>query len=77
MESNMNAQNELRDRILAKKKKLEAQLYELKADSSEAARQTAEQVEENLSKLKEYIKHGFDNLSEEAITKINSWLSRH
>jgi len=67
---------ELKDRVAAKSKRVEARILELKADASEGARKKAEQLQVELSEVKSYLKDGADKLKSETIDKLNAWLNK-
>ncbi len=72
----MNTQkSELKDRVEAKVKRTEARIHELKANTAKASREQAEKLEHELSEIKSKVKHGYDDLKDETVNKINSWLS--
>jgi hypothetical protein len=70
----MNNKKELKDRIQAKKKELESKLYEARADARAEARQKVESLQGKLDKLNDYLKEGWDNMSEDVAAKLNEWL---
>lgn len=67
----------LKDKVQAKQKALEARLAELKADTHEAATQERQKIDQHLSELQTSIKDGWDNLSERASAKLNTWLDEN
>ncbi|HDS00378.1 MAG TPA: hypothetical protein ENO22_02985 [candidate division Zixibacteria bacterium] len=66
--------NELKARVEAKKKELEQNLTQLKAEAHGKKNDEIEKLENQLNELNELIKDGWDNISEAAVEKINSWL---
>jgi hypothetical protein len=64
--------NELKDRIEAKKHELLARLNELKADSRADAREQQSKLKMRLDEVEDYIKEGWDKAS----VKLNEWLNR-
>lgn len=70
----MNQTAELRTRVEAKKKKLEADLVKAKAEAKGGTNDTAERITHKLEELKVSIGHGWDNLSEGVSKKLNDWL---
>lgn len=66
--------NELKARVEAKKKELEQNLAQLKAEAHGEKNDQVERLERQLKELNETIKDGWDNISEAAVEKINSWL---
>lgn len=71
----MSEKDELRDRVEAKRKRLEARLAELKADSRAEARDERERLEKQLADVGASLREGWENLSEKAAGKLNEWLS--
>ena len=72
----ISEQEELKDRIKAKQRELEARFSELKADSRSEARDERDRVRSRLDELQETIKDGWDNLSDRVAAKLNDWLDR-
>lgn len=70
----MSQKEELKDRIQAKKKLLEAKLHELRADSRKNSRAAVADVERKLDDLNEALKKGWDNVSETVAKRVNKWL---
>lgn len=66
---------ELKARIEAKKKELEARIAKLKADSVGGANETLSKLQDKLTHLEGDLKHGWDNLTEAAAGKLNRWLA--
>ena len=69
--------DELKDRIQARKHAMQAKLDELKADSRSEARGTRDKLKKSLDELEDSVKDGWDNLSDAVRTKLNSWLDRN
>jgi hypothetical protein len=69
--------DELKDRIQARKHSMQAKLAELKADSREEARKTSAKIKKSLDELEDSVKDGWDNISDSVRTKLNSWLDRN
>lgn len=65
---------ELKNRVDARKRVLEARYLELKADTQERAREERDRVKRKLDDLQETVKDGWDNLSEKVAAKLNDWL---
>jgi len=65
---------ELKERIEAKRKRIEARVHELKADGDAAAREKAESLESQLDDITETVRDGYENLSDQAMSKLNDWL---
>lgn len=70
----MSQRDELRDRVEAKKKRLEAQLSEFKADARSTSREQSQQLQAKLDALTESLKDGWDDLTEGVAGKLNAWL---
>jgi hypothetical protein len=66
---------ELKLRVEAKKKELEAQIAKFKADSVSNTNDAVESLQKKLSALETDLKHGWDNVSESIAGKLNSWLA--
>ena len=69
-----NEMTELRLRVEAKKKELEAQLAKFKADSVENANDAIEALQKRLNSLEGDLKHGWGNVSEGVASRLNRWL---
>lgn len=65
---------ELKERVSAKQKRVEARIHELKADGSDQARQKAEQLQSQLDSVREKVSDGYENLKQDAAAKLNEWL---
>jgi len=65
---------ELKDRVEAKRKRIEAQIHELKADGREETRKQADELQHKLHEVTDAVKDGYDNLTNAAAEKINQWL---
>lgn len=70
----MTQKDELRSRVEARRKRLEARVEELKADASASARREKDEIERELSSLRSTLAKGWDNLTEEVAGKLNEWL---
>lgn len=70
----MSQQAELKDRIDAKKKRLEAKISELKADARSTSREESKKLQSKLDALGDSLKDGWDDLSETVAGKLNAWL---
>jgi len=66
---------ELKARIEAKRKELEAQVAQLKADSIGGANDSLVKLQKKLSNLENDLQTGWDNVSEAVAGKLNRWLS--
>jgi len=67
--------NELKLRVEAKKKELEAQIARVRADSMGKTNDAIEALQKKLSTLETDLKDGWENLSESIAGKLNRWLS--
>lgn len=72
----MSEREELRLRVEAEKKELEARLARLKVEGTAAANATAESIEKELKELQTYVRDGWDNLTEKVAGKLNEWLDK-
>lgn len=70
----MNRTNELRDRVEAKRKEIEAQLHEARADARGSASENVEKLQKKLDELGETIKDGWDSVTDAVAGKLNDWL---
>ncbi len=70
----MNQKQELKARVTAKKKELEARLATLRADAGAAARDERAKIESKLSELKTSMTDGWNDLTEDVSAKLNGWL---
>lgn len=66
---------ELKARVEAKQKRLEAEMLELKANASESSRERIAAIKGQLTEMGDAIQDGYDNLKKDTIAKLNSWLS--
>jgi hypothetical protein len=69
--------DELRHRVKAKRRMLEAKLEEAKADAAGAANDTVRDLRSTLRELDEKIGDGWDSLTEDAAARLNRWLKEH
>ena len=70
----MSEVGELKSRVEAKKKQLEADLAQAKADFHGDANDAEKGIKSKLEELSDYLSDGWDNLSESMAEKLNSWL---
>lgn len=70
----MNHTAELKDRVLAKQKHLEARLATLRADSRDTANTEINKIEQQISEIKEQIGDGWDKLTERGAARLNEIL---
>jgi DNA anti-recombination protein RmuC len=66
--------DELKNRVEAKQRELQARYLELKADTQERAREERDRVKRKLEELQEAIVEGWDNLTDRVAAKLNDWL---
>lgn len=66
--------DELKNRVQAKQRELEARYLELKADAQERTREERARVKRKLDELQETVKDGWDSLSDRVAAKLNDWL---
>jgi chromosome segregation ATPase len=67
--------NELKLRVEAKKKDIEAQIAKFKADSLGKSNDAIEALQKKLNSLEGDLKSGWDNVTESVAGKLNRWLS--
>ncbi|MFG0306321.1 MAG: hypothetical protein ACF8Q5_08925 [Phycisphaerales bacterium JB040] len=67
-------QDELKERVEAKKKRVEARIHELKADGSAESREKADAMSAKLDEVKQTVATGYEDMKEGAAAKLNSWL---
>lgn len=70
----MTQTTELKSRIEAKKKELEARLLEAKADAQSKSRETEKAIRDRLDDLRGILSDGWDRLTEESAKRLNGWL---
>jgi len=66
---------ELKNRVTAKRKQLEARLAELKADAQGKAADERDKLEARLAEIGDAVKDGWENLSERTAKKLNDLLN--
>lgn len=72
----MSREEELKDRIKAKQKEIEARYHQLKADSRADARDERDRLKSKLDELQEMTRAGWDRMSDSVRNKLNDWLKR-
>lgn len=72
----MSHVSELRDRVEARKKQLEAKLLEWKADTKGVFQKKIDEAEKDIADLKDLVKDGWEKVSEPVAKKINDWLKK-
>ena len=70
----MSQASELRARIHAKRKQLEADLARLQAEGHAQSNAARAEIKRKLSDLDEYLHQGWDNVTEQVTAKLNQWL---
>lgn len=65
---------ELKERVTAKQKRVEARIHELKADGSDQARNKASELRAQLDDIKQRVSDGYENLKQDTAEKLNNWL---
>lgn len=70
----MNRTEELKSRIEAKRKQLEADLAKAKADAQGKSNDAVEAMERKLQELGNLLRSGWDSISDDATAKLNAWL---
>lgn len=71
-----NEREELKARVEARRKALEARLYELEADARHKMSDHAEKLRGRLGELQELLADGWTALTEQAAARVNTWLRR-
>jgi predicted trehalose synthase len=66
--------DELKDRVEAKKLRLQAKISELKADTRSTSREEAQKLQSKLDALTDGVKGGWDNITDAVAGKLNDWL---
>ena len=72
----LDKQDELRDRIEARKHELLAKYNELKADSRKEASETRTRLKAKLDELEAHLKLGWAKVNDDVRVKLNRWLDR-
>lgn len=70
----MNQTSELKDRVAAKRKELQARLLTMRADAKGKSTEEATKIEAKLEELSDNLNEGWDKLTEASAKKINHWL---
>ncbi|GEM_PF-3346603 len=65
---------ELKHRVLARKKELEARLEKLQADTAQARNENAEKLRRKLRELQNTLSEDWDNMKDATIERLNQWL---
>ena len=67
---------ELRHRVEARRRELEARAHELAADTSAAGREKSKELSSLLGELKQQTAEHWDELTDAAADRLNHWLTR-
>lgn len=70
----ISQKDELKNRVEAKQRELQARLSELKANTQQRSREELTRIETKLRELKDVLKEGWEDLSESTTRRINQWL---
>ncbi|MGB8328852.1 MAG: hypothetical protein WCE62_01900 [Polyangiales bacterium] len=70
----MSQMDELKDRVEAKKLRLQARIRELKADTRSTSREEAKKLQMKLDALSKNLKGGLGDVSQALAAKLNDWL---
>lgn len=68
-------QTELKLRVEAKQKLIEARIAELKASSASEANDAIQKLQEKLGSVQGQVQDGWEDLTEGAAAKLNDWLA--
>lgn len=71
----MSEKDELKLRVEAKKKQIEAQIAKFKADSVGDANEALAKLQKKLKSLEGDLQNGWENVTEGVAGKLNRWLS--
>lgn len=67
---------ELKHRVQARRKELEARLEQARADAHGRAGDAVDEVRARLQELERTIKDGWESLGDEAVARLNDWLRK-
>jgi hypothetical protein len=67
---------ELKDRIEARRHELLSKYNDLKADTRHGAGSARDAMKEKLDELEDYLKDGWDRVSDATRNKLNKWLDK-
>ena len=70
----MSQKEELKQRVEAKKLKLQAKIKDLQANASSDSRDEVRKLQIKLEELGESMKGGWEDLTEKVSGKLNQWL---
>jgi hypothetical protein len=72
----LDRNDELRDRVEARKHELLAKYNELKADSRHEASDVRDKLKARLEELELHLKSGWTKVNDDVRTKLSHWLER-
>jgi hypothetical protein len=72
----LDKSEELRDRIESRKHELLAKYNELKADGRKEASEARDRIKARLDELEQHLKGGWNKVSDDVASKLNTWLDR-
>lgn len=67
---------ELKHRVRAKQKELEAKLEKMQADAAASGSEAKESVRRRLDELGEMMQEGWDDMREKTAQRLNEWLKK-
>jgi uncharacterized protein YjbJ (UPF0337 family) len=70
----MSQKDELKDRVEAKKLRLQAKIRELKADTRATSREESKKLQAKLDALSNSLKGGWGDITDAVAGKLNDWL---
>jgi hypothetical protein len=68
---------ELKNRVAAKQKQLQARLAELKADGAKTVADERDRIQAKLAELDQTMRDGWESVTDTAAKKISEWLDRN
>ena len=68
------SRTELKSRMEARRKEMEARLAELKADASGKQRELVDSLEKDFHSMSDAVQEGWDQLTDKTVAKLNEWL---
>jgi hypothetical protein len=71
----LSKNEQLKDRVSARKHELMSKLKDLSADSRQEGAKTRDAISAKLRDLDDMLKDGWDNVSDTVRDKLNQWLS--
>lgn len=67
---------ELKDRVTALRKRLQARIAEGRAEGRRAAREQADEAQERVDELGEILAKGWDDFTEDVARRLNRWVEK-